>query len=127
APPRWWRRSRQGWGAWRGALTGARDGMRAAAAGHDGAQATEAQSYTTFLLGTRLGRPAEAEAAARDTEARLEGLPELDPRRRLNVLKFLAAGVMSAGKSTEARARHVTALAPLHQLRAPAGAPAGGG
>jgi tetratricopeptide (TPR) repeat protein len=95
--------------------------MRAADAGHDGAQAAEAQSYTTFLLGTRLGRPAEAEAAARDTDARLEGLPELDPRRRLNILKFVAAGFMSAGKSTEARARYVMALALLDKLRPPTG------
>jgi serine/threonine protein kinase/tetratricopeptide (TPR) repeat protein len=113
-------------GDWQGALDAARDGMRAADAGHDAAQAAEAQAYVTFLLGTRLGRPAEAEAAARDTEARLEGLTELDPRRRLNILKFLAAGFMSAGKPTEARARYLTALALLDQVHSPA-ARAGGG
>jgi serine/threonine protein kinase/tetratricopeptide (TPR) repeat protein len=112
---------RQRAGDWQGALDAARDGMRAADAGHDGAQAAEAQSYVTFLLGTRLGRPAEAEAAARDTEARLEGLTELDPRRRLNILKFCAAGFMSAGKPTEARAHYLTALALLDQLRSSAG------
>ncbi|TMQ19702.1 MAG: tetratricopeptide repeat protein [Deltaproteobacteria bacterium] len=118
---------RQRAGDWQGALDAARDGMRAADAGHDGAQAAEAQSYSTFLLGTRLGRPAEAEAAARDTEARLEGLAELDPRRRLNILKFCAAGFMSAGKSTEARSRYLTALALLDQLRVPAAARAADG
>jgi serine/threonine protein kinase/tetratricopeptide (TPR) repeat protein len=112
---------RQRAGDWQGALDAARDGMRAADAGNDGAQAAEAQSYVTFLLGTRLGRPAEAEAAARDTEARLEGLTELDPRRRLNILKFCAAGFMSAGKPTEARAHYLTALTLLDQLRSSAG------
>jgi eukaryotic-like serine/threonine-protein kinase len=118
---------RQRAGDWQGALDAARDGMRAADAGHDGAQAAEAQSYSTFLLGTRLGRPTEAEAAARDTEARLEGLAELDPRRRLNILKFVAAGFMSAGKPTEARARYLMALTLLDQLRSPAGARAADG
>ncbi|HEX8111178.1 MAG TPA: tetratricopeptide repeat protein, partial [Kofleriaceae bacterium] len=64
--------------------------------------------------------------AARDTEARLEGLTEIDPRRRLNILKFCAAGFMSAGKPTEARARYLTALTLLDQLRSSAGARAGG-
>jgi tetratricopeptide (TPR) repeat protein len=100
--------------------------MRAADAGHDAARAAEAQSYVTFLLATRLGRPVEAEAAARDTEARLEGLTELDPRRRLNILKFCAAGFMSAGKPTEARARYLTALALLDQIRSPAARAADG-
>ncbi|HET7504301.1 MAG TPA: serine/threonine-protein kinase [Kofleriaceae bacterium] len=113
-------------GDWQGALDAARDAMRAADAGHDGAQAAEAQSYITFLLGTRLGRPAEAEAAARDAEARLEGLSEIDPRRRVNILKFCATGFMSAGKPEEARARYVAALALLDQRRPPAGAPAAG-
>jgi tetratricopeptide (TPR) repeat protein len=81
----------------------------------------------TFLLGTRLGRPAEAEAAAHDTEARLEGLTELDPRRRLNILKFCAAGFMSAGKPTEARARYLTALTLLDQLGSSAGRRAAAG
>jgi serine/threonine protein kinase/tetratricopeptide (TPR) repeat protein len=113
-------------GDWQAALDAARDGMRAADAGHDAARAAEAQSYITFLLGTRLGRPVEAEAAARDTEARLEGLTELDPRRRLNILKFCAAGFMSAGKPTEARARYLTALTLLDQVRSSAARPAGG-
>jgi hypothetical protein len=111
---------RQNAGDWQGALDAARDGMRAADAGHDGAQAAEAQSYSAFLLGTRLGRPAEAEAAARDTEARLEGLAELDPRRRSSILKFCAAGFVSAGKPTDARARYLTALALLDQRRSSA-------
>ncbi|HEU4735335.1 MAG TPA: serine/threonine-protein kinase, partial [Kofleriaceae bacterium] len=114
-------------GDWQGALDAARDGMRAADAGHDGAQAAEAQSYSTFLLGTRLGRPAEAEAAARDAEARLEGLSGLDPRRRVNILKFCATGFMSAGKPEEARARYLAALALLDQRRPSPGArPTGG-
>ena len=117
---------RQRAGDWQGALDAARDAMRAADAGHDGARAAEAQSYITFLLGTRLGRPAEAEAAARDTEARLESLTELDPRSRLNILKFCATGFMSAGKPEEARARYLAALRLLDQLRPRAGArPAG--
>jgi serine/threonine protein kinase/tetratricopeptide (TPR) repeat protein len=114
-------------GDWQGALDAARDGMRAADAGHDAAQAAEAQSYITFLLGTRLGRPTDAEAAARDTEARLEGLTELDPRRRLNILKFCAAGFMSAGKPTEARAHYLTALTLLDQVRSSAARAADGG
>ena len=124
---------RQSAGDWQGALDAARDAMRAADAGHDGAQAAEAQSYSTFLLGTRLGRPVEAEAAARDTEARLEGLAELDPRRRSSILKFCAAGFMSAGKPTEARARYLTALTLLDQVRSSArtrvadGEPSSGG
>jgi serine/threonine protein kinase/tetratricopeptide (TPR) repeat protein len=107
-------------GDWQRAVDAARDGMRAADAGHDAARAAEAQSYVAFLLATRLGRPAEAEAAARDTEARLEGLTELDPRRRLNILKFCAAGFMSAGKPTEARARYLAALSLLDQVHSPA-------
>lgn len=118
---------RQRAGDWQGALDAARDGMRAADAGRDGPQAAEAQAYSTFLLGTRLGRPAEAEAAARDTEARLEGLAELDPRRRSNILKFCATGFMSAGKPEEARARYLAALTLLDQRRLPGGARAAGG
>src|SRR5262249_6223757 len=87
--------------------------------------------YVTFLLGTRLGRPKEAEAAARDTEARLEGLSELDPRRRSNILKFCATGFMSAGKPEEARARYQAALALIEERRPPGSvgpaAAAGGG
>lgn len=113
---------RQRAGDWPGALDAARDGMRAADAGRDGARAAEAQAYMTFLLGTRLGRPAEAEAAAHDTDARLEGLVELDPRRRLNILKFSATGFMSAGKPEEARARYLTALRLVDQLVPPAAA-----
>jgi tetratricopeptide (TPR) repeat protein/predicted Ser/Thr protein kinase len=113
-------------GEWQGALDAARDAMRAADAGRDGTRAAEAQSYVTFLLATRLGRPAEAEAAARDTEARLEGLAEVDPRRRLNILKFCAAGFMSAGKPTEARARYLMALGLLDQLRSSAAPRAAG-
>jgi serine/threonine protein kinase/tetratricopeptide (TPR) repeat protein len=118
---------RQRAGDWQGALDAARDGMRAADAGHDGTQAAEALSYSTFLLGTRLGRPTEAEAAARDTVARLEGLTELDPRRRVNILKFCATGFMSAGKPEEARARYLEALRLLDQRHPPTAAPAVGG
>jgi tetratricopeptide (TPR) repeat protein len=39
----------------------------------------------------------------------------------LNILKFCATGFMSAGKPTEARARYVTALSLLDQLRSPRG------